>query len=178
MRFRASPDLSWSYRSARFYTEAHDTTYSDSQELETQTSSLVQVVLISDSSLSSKSKFNLTWSCLGQKSDGNRKSNATCGRTTAADSLNSNLSLSSELRAQNSILLPKLKNEGPHPLNESGVALERFCLLLIGSLTCIGSELYSNRNRQRYWQLCSFNLSRTWMNASPAALSFPCDTYT
>ena len=64
-------------------------------------------------------------------------------------------------------------------LNESGASWERFRLSLIGSLSCTGFELYSNHNRQHYWQLCSFNLLRTWMNlnASLAALSFPCDTY-
>jgi hypothetical protein len=54
--------------------EARDTAYSDFQnfKLSPYLEFTVQVAMISDSCLSSKSKFNLTWSCLGQNPDGNR----------------------------------------------------------------------------------------------------------
>jgi hypothetical protein len=45
-------------------------------------------------------------------------------------------------------------------------------LSLIGSLSCTGFELYSNRNRQCYWQLCSFNQSLEDLDERKSICSF------
>ena len=111
------------------------TTRSNSQNLRLKLWVLVLVVLIPDSSLSSKSKFNLTWSCLAQDSDGNRESNPTCGRTSEVLPLPVLLipilqasSPTSQILQILLILLLSSKTKGRTRLDDSGAAWERFLL--------------------------------------------------